>query len=80
MIATSRNKTILFLFSVDTFDGRSVRCDNEGDNFWHGNNGNGERQATVILRRKKNAANAGLQTGTSCGTPQYVIKDIYVLI
>lgn len=62
------------------FDGRSQRCDNEQTNFWHGNNGSGERQATVMLRRKNGEKNAGLQTGTSCGTPTYEIKDIYVLL
>lgn len=64
----------------DIFSGESYRCDDEANNFWHGNNGRGERQATVILRRKKGAKEAGVQTGTSCGTPSFVIKDIYVLL
>ncbi len=64
----------------DIFSGESFRCDNKQDNFWHGNNGSGERQATVILRRKKGAKEAGVQTGTSCGTPSFVIKDMYVLL
>jgi len=66
--------------NVDLFDGRTVRCDNEKDNFWHGSNGAGERQATIMLRRKKDANDAGIYTSTSCGTPEYIIKDIYVLM
>ena len=69
-----------FLISDDLFDGRTTRCDNEKDNFWHGGNGAGERQATVMLRRKRDANDAGIYTSTSCGTPEYVIKDIYVLM
>ncbi len=64
----------------DIFDGRSLRCDNEKTNFWHVSNGSGERQATVILRRKKDAKDAGIQTGVACGTPSFQIKDIYVLL
>eukprot|EP00794_Sanderia_malayensis_P011703 gene11703-12921_t len=62
----------------DVFRGQSVRCDNKKDNFWHGLNGSGERQATVLLRRKNGAINSGIQTDTSCGTPSYIIKDIFV--
>ncbi|XP_065066444.1 uncharacterized protein LOC135692274 [Rhopilema esculentum] len=61
------------------FGGATGRCDNDADNFWHLKNGKGERQATVILRREKGADDAGIYTYTSCGKPEYTIKDIYVL-
>ncbi len=64
----------------DIFDGNAHRCDNDQNNFWHDKNGIGERQATVILRRKKGAKEAGVQTGTNCGTPSFIIKNIYVLL
>ncbi|XP_031562556.1 uncharacterized protein LOC116298301 [Actinia tenebrosa] len=62
------------------FDGRVYRCDNNRDNFWHTNNGDGLRRATVMLRRRSLTENAGIVTETSCGTPSYVIKDVYVLM
>ena len=80
-MGSMRNKLTILTFFVDNiFDGKSKRCDNEQNNFWHKNNGNGKRQATVILRRKKGAKDAGVHTGTSCGKPSFVIKDIYVLL
>ena len=50
----------------DTFDGKTSRCDNETQNFWHSVNGQAERKAEVVLRRKSLTALAGLATGTSC--------------
>ncbi|XP_020911300.1 uncharacterized protein LOC110249059 [Exaiptasia diaphana] len=66
--------------SRNAFDGRVYRCDNEATNFWHGRNGGGLRSATVMLRRSNVRAKAGMLTETSCGTPTYVIKDIWVLM
>ena len=50
----------------NAFDGRTQRCDNERENYWHGLNGSGERHATVILRRNDPNLPAGLGTGGSC--------------
>eukprot|EP00795_Rhopilema_esculentum_P017572 gene17572-9204_t len=62
------------------FGGSTGRCDNGPDNFWHKNNGQGERQATVTLRRDMYAVDAGIYTyvGRNSGTAEYIIKDIYV--
>eukprot|EP00794_Sanderia_malayensis_P020516 gene20516-22535_t len=62
----------------DIFDGQTFRCDNDNNNFWQTRNGPGKRQATVMLRRKRGAKKAGIQTDTSCGKPSYIIKDIFV--
>ena len=70
----------LLTFSDDEFDGISRRCDNVKANFWHVLNGEGERHATVMLRRKHDVKDAGIYTYTACGYPQYIIKDIYVFI
>ncbi|XP_078384235.1 uncharacterized protein LOC144666728 isoform X2 [Oculina patagonica] len=59
------------------FDGILRRCDNTPANFWK--NSASVRYATVILRRQLTAEKAGIFTGTSCGTPTFKIKDIYVL-
>ncbi|XP_032242110.2 uncharacterized protein LOC116620492 [Nematostella vectensis] len=61
------------------FDGKDQRCDNDADNFWHTQNGQGLRRATVMLRRNTAKELAGIVTTTGCGTPRYVIKNIYVL-
>ncbi|XP_031568719.1 uncharacterized protein LOC116303333 [Actinia tenebrosa] len=60
------------------FDGRVYRCDNKTQNFWESNNDKGMRGATVELRRSPAGGEAGISTETSCGTPRYIIKDIYV--
>ena len=70
---------MFYSFLDDFFDDKSQRCDSEKNNLWHTNNGSGERQATVILYRKRDIEESDLSTGTSCGTPSYFIKDIYVL-
>ena len=59
------------------FDGETTKCTGVNTNFWQNNNPS-VRYATVILRRELSAENAGIFTGTSCGTPTYKIKDIYV--
>ncbi|XP_027047927.1 uncharacterized protein LOC113675531 [Pocillopora damicornis] len=58
------------------FDGKTRRCDKLATNFWRSQKG--LRRATVVLRRKPMAEKAGIFTGTSCGTPTYKIRDIYV--
>ncbi|EDO46920.1 predicted protein [Nematostella vectensis] len=64
----------------DTFRGRTNVCSRSTSNFWSRANGEGLRQATVMLRRTPGAKDAGIHTATSCGTPSYVIKDIFVFI
>ncbi|XP_022789906.1 uncharacterized protein LOC111329459 [Stylophora pistillata] len=59
------------------FDGQTTKCNNLNTNFWRYDNSD-VRYATVTIRRELNAENAGIFTGTSCGTPTYKIKDIYV--
>ena len=68
---------VLFNLLAHIFDGETTKCNNVNTNFWKNNNPS-VRYATVILRRELSAENAGIFTGTSCGTPTYKIKDIYV--
>ena len=58
------------------FDGADTGC----GGFWGPQNGKGERQATVMLRRRKGSKDAGIYTRTFCGNAEYEIKDIYVLM
>lgn len=51
----------------DAFDGKTVRCDNDADNFWQADD-NRIRSATVILRRKDATLPAGVSTGADCGS------------
>lgn len=53
-------------------------CGLPAKNFWHSQNGQGLRRATVMLRRKSGGHKAGIHTATSCGQPSFIIKDIYV--
>jgi len=64
-------------FAAHVFDGQTRKCDNTATNFWD-NPGPSVRYATVVLRRNLAANKAGIFTGTSCGTPTYIIKDIFV--
>jgi hypothetical protein len=48
------------------FDGQSLRCDNDAENFWHSDRGPDERSAVVILRRDIVSGPAGLATTASC--------------
>ncbi|KAJ7370084.1 hypothetical protein OS493_034294 [Desmophyllum pertusum] len=60
------------------FDGKTTKCNNNAEtNFWYSTSPS-VRYATVVLRRQLAAEKAGIYTGTSCGTPTYKIKDIYV--
>lgn len=59
------------------FDGNTSKCDNKATNFWR-NTRRSLRYATVVLRRNLTAEKAGIFTGTSCGTPSYTIKNIFV--
>ncbi|XP_078382456.1 uncharacterized protein LOC144665158 [Oculina patagonica] len=59
------------------FDGITRKCDNLATNFWRFDNAN-VRYATVVLRRQLTAEKVGIFTGTSCGTPTFKIKDIYI--
>lgn len=59
------------------FDGNTTKCDNLLTNFWDNPNPS-VRHATLILRRRLTAEKAGIFTGTSCGTPTYKIKNIFV--
>lgn len=65
-------------FLGHVFSGVTKRCDNKGDNFWDAHVNGGLRYANVILRRNSFISLAGIFTGTSCGRPSYVIRDIYV--
>jgi hypothetical protein len=61
------------------FDGRTTRCDNNKDNWWHTINGSGERRATANLRRDPAATRAGISTGVSCShNALFEITDVYV--
>ncbi|KAK3753517.1 hypothetical protein QZH41_018024, partial [Actinostola sp. cb2023] len=62
----------------NTFKGQTLMCGNSPSNFWHAQNGQGLRRATVMLRRTTGATHAGIHTATSCGLPSFIIKDIYV--
>ncbi|KAL9962837.1 hypothetical protein ACROYT_G031982 [Oculina patagonica] len=59
------------------FDGVTRKCNNLATNFWDNPNPS-VRYATVTLRRQLTAEKAGIFTGTSCGTPTFKIKDIYI--
>ena len=59
-----------------SFDGITRRCDHDNGNFWQ--QSVGVRRATVQLRRVRTAQQAGIFTGTSCGTPTYEISDIFI--
>ncbi|XP_031571451.1 uncharacterized protein LOC116305637 [Actinia tenebrosa] len=60
------------------FPGTTIRCDHLSDNLWQNSVSGGVRRATVTLRRNASVTLAGIYTSTSCGRPQYVIKDIYI--
>lgn len=58
------------------------RCSKGGSdsNFWHVDTGGaGNAHATVELRRL-NSVNAGLATGTECGTPQWEYSEVFVFM
>ncbi|KXJ20937.1 hypothetical protein AC249_AIPGENE28866 [Exaiptasia diaphana] len=62
-----------------SFNGVTIICDNERNNFWHSSNSHYRlKYATVTLRRNPAIPIAGILTSTSCGTPTYAIKDIEV--
>ena len=70
---------ILYFFCVAAhqFDGKTTKCDNVATNFWDNPNPS-VRYGTVVLRRNLASKEAGIFTGTSCGKPTYIIKDIFV--
>ncbi|MDD2916709.1 MAG: fibrinogen-like YCDxxxxGGGW domain-containing protein [Candidatus Gracilibacteria bacterium] len=65
-----RNEQKMRSATRDTFYGITAQCDNVTDtNFWHTNNGTGERSATVILRKENLNLPAGLHTDVGCVAP-----------
>ncbi|XP_031549486.1 uncharacterized protein LOC116287019 [Actinia tenebrosa] len=62
----------------DAFNGITYMCGQPAKNFWHAQNGQALRRATVMLRRKTDGSKAGIHTATSCGQPSFIVKDIFV--
>ncbi|XP_032238223.1 uncharacterized protein LOC116618527 [Nematostella vectensis] len=61
------------------FKGDNTVCTNNAGNMWRDSVSGGTRRATITLRRDPTVPLAGiLAAGTSCGTPSYLIRDIYV--
>lgn len=67
----------LHWFTAHVFEGKTRKCENTATNFWR-NPHSSVRYATVVPRRNLTAEKAGIFTGTSCGTPTYKIKDIFL--